>query len=103
MNCKECGCQTGGGEFCYQHAPYMVYPQKDGSFIVDRNGRRRVWLDEPPSAECPSCGRELSDVCWTCAEHGPPRKTPTVQAIRPIGVAVEARPRPVKDHEKAQG
>ena len=47
--CKVCHCTTGGGEFCYEHAPYMVYPQADGSFLVDRNGRKHVWLEEPPS------------------------------------------------------
>ncbi len=24
--CKECGCQIPGGEHCYQHAPYTVWP-----------------------------------------------------------------------------
>jgi hypothetical protein len=44
--CRECGVTTGGGDFCYEHAPYMVYPQKDGSFISDRNGRKRIWVDD---------------------------------------------------------
>jgi hypothetical protein len=47
--CQECGCTTGGAAFCYRHVPYMVYPQNDGTFIVDRNGRKRVWFEEPPS------------------------------------------------------
>ena len=37
-HCQECGCQTGGGDFCYQHKPYTVTPKKDGSFVVDRLG-----------------------------------------------------------------
>lgn len=49
--CKECNCQTGGGEYCYEHAPYMVWPLKDGSFRSDRNGRHHVWLVLAPSAE----------------------------------------------------
>ncbi len=44
--CKECHCRTGGGEFCYNHAPYMVYPKADGSFISDRCGRHHIWLDD---------------------------------------------------------
>jgi hypothetical protein len=47
--CKECGCQTGGGDYCYQHKPYTVTPLKDGSFRVDRFGVQRVWLDAPPA------------------------------------------------------
>jgi hypothetical protein len=47
--CKECGCTTGGGEYCYRHAPYMVWPKADGSFLSDRNGRKHVSsFDEPP-------------------------------------------------------
>ena len=49
MNCEICGTQTGGGLFCYEHQPYMIFPQKDGSFISDRGGRKRVWLEEPPN------------------------------------------------------
>jgi hypothetical protein len=44
--CQECHCQTGGGEFCFQHKPYMVYPKADGSFLSDRNGRKHLWLDD---------------------------------------------------------
>jgi len=29
----------------------MVYPLKDGSFRVHRNGVKRIWLDEPPTLE----------------------------------------------------
>jgi predicted transcriptional regulator len=50
-HCQECHCQTGGGEFCYQHAPYTVYPKADGSYLSDRNGRHRVWLVPEPSQE----------------------------------------------------
>lgn len=49
--CKECGCRTGGGDYCFAHKPYMVYPLKDGSFRVHRNGVKRIWLDEPPTLE----------------------------------------------------
>jgi hypothetical protein len=49
MTCKECGCTTGGAEFCFEHAPYMVYPKADGSFISDRNGRKHISFDEPPA------------------------------------------------------
>lgn len=52
--CKECGCTTGGGTFCYEHAPYMVYPKADGSFISDRNGRKHISFDEPPSEPKPA-------------------------------------------------
>lgn len=55
-HCKECGCETGGGEYCYQHAPYLVRPLKDGSFYSDRNGRKCVWIHEPPSLESESGG-----------------------------------------------
>ena len=47
--CKECGCTTGGGEYCYRHAPYTVHPLKDGSFRSTRNGLTHIWFDEPPS------------------------------------------------------
>lgn len=47
--CAICHCQTGGAGFCYEHAPYMVYPQADGSFLVDRNGRKHVSFEEPPA------------------------------------------------------
>jgi len=43
--CQACGVQTGGGEYCYEHKPYMVYPQQDGSYLVDRFGRRHVSND----------------------------------------------------------
>lgn len=46
--CKECGCRTGGGEYCFNHAPYTVYPLKDGSFRSTRHGLRHIWLGEPP-------------------------------------------------------
>jgi hypothetical protein len=46
--CKECHCKTGGGNYCYEHAPYTVWPKADGTFIVDRNGRKHVFFDEPP-------------------------------------------------------
>ena len=49
--CRECGVTTGGGEFCYQHAPYTVWPLKDGTFRVDRNGRKRVEPVEPPASQ----------------------------------------------------
>lgn len=49
--CAECHCQTGGGAYCYEHKPYMVYPKADGSFIVDRFGRRHVTFDEPPQPD----------------------------------------------------
>jgi hypothetical protein len=48
--CKECGCQTGGGEYCYEHKPYTVSPLKDGTFRVDRFGMQRISFEEPPSA-----------------------------------------------------
>lgn len=47
--CQECGCRTGGGDFCYEHKPYMVYPQKDGTFISDQHGRKRITLEAPPT------------------------------------------------------
>lgn len=40
MTCKECGCTTGGGQYCYEHAPFVVTPLKDGTCYVDRNGQR---------------------------------------------------------------
>lgn len=46
--CKECGCTTGGGEYCFQHAPYTVFPLKDGTFRSNRHGLKRIWFDEPP-------------------------------------------------------
>jgi hypothetical protein len=46
--CRECGCQTGGGDYCYQHKPYMVYPKADGSFLSDQGGRKRISFDAPP-------------------------------------------------------
>jgi hypothetical protein len=49
--CRECGCRTGGGDYCYQHAPYTVWPLKDGSFRSDRNGLEHIWLIQPPSLE----------------------------------------------------
>ncbi len=46
--CTECGCTTGGGDYCFAHAPYTVWPLKDGSWrTVGSNGTRRVWLEEP--------------------------------------------------------
>ena len=49
--CRECGCQTGGGDYCYQHKPYTVWPQKDGSFLTDSRGsRKRVWVEPPADA-----------------------------------------------------
>jgi len=48
-HCKECGVMTGGGEFCYVHAPYTVWPLKDGSFRSTRGGLKHLWLDEPPN------------------------------------------------------
>jgi len=56
--CKECGCQTGGGDYCYEHAPYMVYPLKDGSFRSTRNGVRHIWFLEPPTLEQPAIGAD---------------------------------------------
>jgi hypothetical protein len=47
--CQECGCTTGGGTFCYQHAPYTVYPLKDGTFLRDRNGQRDHLSFDPPA------------------------------------------------------
>jgi len=49
--CRECGVTTGGGEFCYQHAPYFVWPLKDGSFRSDRNGMTHIWLTAPPTSD----------------------------------------------------
>ncbi len=49
--CGECGVRTGGGAYCYQHAPYTVWPLKDGSFRSDRGGMKHIWLDAPPSLE----------------------------------------------------
>jgi hypothetical protein len=49
--CKECGCRTGGGEFCYEHAPYTVIPRKDGSFRSDRNGLHGIFLSPPPNIQ----------------------------------------------------
>lgn len=48
-HCQECGHWIGGGKFCYEHAPYMVYPKADGSFLSERYGRRHIWFDEPPT------------------------------------------------------
>jgi hypothetical protein len=48
--CRECGTTTGGGEYCWQHAPYTVYPLRDGSFRETRNGLTHVWVES-----CPSC------------------------------------------------
>lgn len=46
--CQICKCTTGGGLFCYEHAPYIVHPQVDGTFIIDRNGQRsRVSYEHP--------------------------------------------------------
>jgi hypothetical protein len=47
-HCLECKCQTGGGNYCYEHKPYTVWPKANGTFLVDRNGRKRVSFDEPP-------------------------------------------------------
>lgn len=44
--CRECHVRTGGGDYCYEHAPYMVFPKADGSFISDRQGRKRIYLDD---------------------------------------------------------
>ena len=51
--CKECGCTTGGGSYCFEHAPYTVWPLKDGSWYEDRSGqRRRVSVEPiPPNTE----------------------------------------------------
>lgn len=49
--CNECSCQTGGGEYCYRHKPYLVTPLKDGSFYVDRNGRQHVLVEPMTDAE----------------------------------------------------
>lgn len=54
--CRVCNCQTGGGEYCYEHAPYVVYPQKDGSFLSDRGGRHRVFIDDLAVTEKPEAG-----------------------------------------------
>lgn len=51
--CRECGCTTGGGDYCYEHKPYMVEPLKDGSYRVYRNGVYRVWRDELPPRQRP--------------------------------------------------
>lgn len=40
--CQECGCTTGGGDYCWQHRPYTVYPLKDGTWRETRNGLTRV-------------------------------------------------------------
>lgn len=47
--CRECHGQTGGGAYCYRHAPYQVWPKADGSFLVDRHGTKRVSFEEPPT------------------------------------------------------
>ena len=73
--CKECGCRTGGGEFCYNHAPYMVYPKADGSFLSDRNGRHRVSFEAPPSASSrpsgwqPPSTREVEELRGTLTSY----------------------------------
>lgn len=46
--CKECGCFTGGADYCYLHAPYTVRPLKDGTFMVDKGGSRLRVSYEPP-------------------------------------------------------
>lgn len=48
-HCEICDCLTGGGRFCFEHAPYTVSPQKDGIYLVDRNGQRSRVSYEPPA------------------------------------------------------
>lgn len=48
--CRECGATIGAGSYCFEHKPYLVTPKKDGTFLVDRYGRRHVSFDEPPLA-----------------------------------------------------
>jgi hypothetical protein len=65
--CQECGCQTGGGQYCYEHVPYMVWPKKDGSFLSDRGGRLRYWFDD--LARAPAEERETPvEGCINCGE-----------------------------------
>jgi hypothetical protein len=40
--CRECRCQTGGGEYCYKHRPYTVWPKADGSLHDNRYGQHRI-------------------------------------------------------------
>jgi hypothetical protein len=46
--CQECCCQTGGGDYCYEHAPYTVWPLKDGTRRELRNGQT-THVGEPPA------------------------------------------------------
>ena len=80
--CQECHCRTGGGDYCYQHAPYMVWPKADGSFIVDRNGRKRVWLDEPPS-EASEAGDSMASAEYSNKAGRGAAKT-TSNSLAPI-------------------
>lgn len=64
--CKECGCTTGGAEYCFEHKPYTVTPLKDGSYRVNRHGVTRVSFDAPPTPESEnallaSVEKELAD------------------------------------------
>jgi hypothetical protein len=67
--CGECGCTTGGALFCYEHKPYMVYPKADGSFLVDRYGRRHVSFDEPPTPAHPLTDEELEDAALAMLDY----------------------------------
>ena len=56
--CKECGCETGGGDYCYQHSPRTIWPLKDGSWYEDKNGQRTRHFplaDENMTAVIPLC------------------------------------------------
>jgi hypothetical protein len=41
--CVECDGETNGELYCVEHKPFMVWPKKDGTFIIDRfNEQQRV-------------------------------------------------------------
>jgi hypothetical protein len=67
--CKECHCKTGGGNYCYEHAPYTVWPKVDGSFHVDRNGRKHISYDEPPIHPTLEKLRALMQLMWDEVNH----------------------------------
>jgi hypothetical protein len=60
--CRECECTTGGGEYCYEHAPYTVWPLKNGTFRYDRNGMKHVVLLEPPSHESEQIASQQQEI-----------------------------------------
>ena len=50
MNCKECGCTTGGGDYCFEHSPRTIWPLKDGSWYEDKNGQRTHYFPSRSAA-----------------------------------------------------